>query len=34
VLHVHCLANSVPTGLTVLAAIMRPFVDQAHDGSP
>ena len=34
VLHVHCLANSVPTGLTVLAAIVRPFVDQAYDGSP
>jgi hypothetical protein len=33
-LHVHCLANGIPTGLTVLAAIMRPFVDQAHDGSP
>ena len=34
VLHVHCLANGVSTGLTVLTAIVRPFVDQAHDGSP
>jgi hypothetical protein len=34
VLHVHCLANGVSTGLTVLTAIVRPFVDYAHDGSP
>jgi len=34
VLNVHRLANDVPTGLTVFAAIVCPFVDQAHDGSP
>jgi hypothetical protein len=34
VLHVHCLANSVPTCLTVFTTIPCAFMDQAHDGRP
>jgi hypothetical protein len=34
VLYMHRLANGVPTGLTVFAAIPRLFVDQAHEGGP
>ena len=34
VLHMHRLANSVPTRLTVFTTMLCAFVDQTHDGCP